>query len=109
MRGLLRVLFRLSNSGNPASFHNERTLIVANHESLIDGLLLALFMPVRATFVVHTEVAKNPLFRRLLTFTPHGVVDSTSPLAIKVIWQDGLCEAKEFGRGGREPGDDRPG
>ena len=92
LRGLLRVLFRLSISGSPASFHNERTLIVANHESLIDGLLLALFMPVRATFVVHTEVAKNALFRRLLTFIPHVVVDSTSPLAIKVI-----CKLVESG------------
>ena len=92
LRGLLRVLFRLSITGNPASFHNERTLIVANHESLIDGLLLALFLPVRATFVVHTEVAKNALFRRLLTFIPHVVVDSTSPLAIKVI-----CKLVESG------------
>jgi hypothetical protein len=43
-----------------AQFHNERTLIVANHESFLDGLLLALFLPVDATFVVHTEIARNP-------------------------------------------------
>ncbi|MGO9933708.1 MAG: 1-acyl-sn-glycerol-3-phosphate acyltransferase [Steroidobacteraceae bacterium] len=71
LRGLLRLLFRISIAGDPASFHNERTLIVANHESLIDGLLLAVFLPVRATFVLHTEVARNPLFRRLLTLIPH--------------------------------------
>jgi len=93
LRGLLRVLFRLSITGDPAAFHNERTLIVANHESFLDGLLLALFLPVRATFVVHTEVVKNPLFRRLLTLIPHVLVDSTSPLAIKVI-----CKLVESGR-----------
>ena len=92
LRGLLRLLFRISTTGDTGSFHNERTLIVANHESLIDGLLLALFLPVRATFVVHTEVAKNVLFRRLLTFIPHVLVDSTSPLAIKVI-----CKLVESG------------
>src|SRR5580692_3677050 len=92
LRGVLRLVFRLSITGDPASFHNERTLIVANHESFLDGLLLALFLPVRATFVVHTEVLKNSLFRRLLTLIPHVVVDSTSPLAIKVI-----CKLVESG------------
>ena len=92
LRGVLRLVFRLSITGDPASFHNERTLIVANHESFLDGLLLALFLPVRATFVVHTEVVKNSLFRRLLTLIPHVVVDSTSPLAIKVI-----CKLVESG------------
>jgi acyl-[acyl-carrier-protein]-phospholipid O-acyltransferase/long-chain-fatty-acid--[acyl-carrier-protein] ligase len=92
LRGFLRLLFRLSVAGDAASFHNERTLIVANHESFLDGLLLALFLPVRATFVVHTEVLKNSLFRRLLTLIPHVVVDSTSPLAIKVI-----CKLVESG------------
>ena len=92
LRGVLRLVFRLSVTGDPASFRNERTLIVANHESFLDGLLLALFLPVRATFVVHTQVASNPLFRRLLTLIPHVVVDSTSPLAIKVI-----CKLVESG------------
>ena len=92
LRGVLRLVFRLSITGDPASFHNERTLIVANHESFLDGLLLALFLPVRATFVVHTQVASNSLFRRLLTLIPHVVVDSTSPLAIKVI-----CKLVESG------------
>ncbi len=92
MRGLLRILFRISITGDPASFHNERTLIVANHESFLDGLLLALFLPVRATFVVHTQVAQNPLFRRTLALIPHLLVDTTSPLAIKAI-----CKLVESG------------
>ena len=59
--------------------------IVANHESFLDGLLLAVFLPVAATFVVHTEVTKGAWVRWLLRFVPHLVVDSTSPMAIKVI------------------------
>jgi acyl-[acyl-carrier-protein]-phospholipid O-acyltransferase / long-chain-fatty-acid--[acyl-carrier-protein] ligase len=84
LRVLMRVLFRVQVSGDASVFTNERTLIVANHESLIDGFLLALFLPVKATFVVHTVVTKNALFRVLLRFVPHLVVDSTSPLAIKL-------------------------
>jgi acyl-[acyl-carrier-protein]-phospholipid O-acyltransferase/long-chain-fatty-acid--[acyl-carrier-protein] ligase len=85
LRTLMRVMFRVRISGDPALFANPRTLIVANHESLLDGFLLALFLPVAATFVVHTQVTQNALFRRLLNFVPHLAVDSTSPLAIKQI------------------------
>ncbi|HXC09128.1 MAG TPA: 1-acyl-sn-glycerol-3-phosphate acyltransferase, partial [Steroidobacteraceae bacterium] len=85
LRGLLRLLFRVSIRGDATVFQNERTLIVANHESFLDGLLLAVFLPVAATFVVHTEVTKGAWVRWMLRFVPHLVVDSTSPMAIKVI------------------------
>ena len=84
-RAALRVLFRVHVTGLEDQFANDRTLIVANHESLLDGLLLAAFLPVDATFVVHTEVLKSAFFRWVLKFIPHLSVDSTSPLAIKLI------------------------
>lgn len=84
-RGLLRVLFRVRVTGSASEFDNERTLIVANHESFLDGLLLAAFLPVDATFVVHTTVTHSAFFRWALRFIPHLRVDSTSPLAVKVI------------------------
>jgi acyl-[acyl-carrier-protein]-phospholipid O-acyltransferase/long-chain-fatty-acid--[acyl-carrier-protein] ligase len=82
---VMRLLFRVSVTGNRSVFANERTLIVANHQSLLDGLLLALFLPIEATFVVHTQVARGWLFRQLLRFIPHLLVDSMSPLAMKQI------------------------
>jgi acyl-[acyl-carrier-protein]-phospholipid O-acyltransferase/long-chain-fatty-acid--[acyl-carrier-protein] ligase len=85
-------LFRVRVHGDTSQFLNERTLIVANHESLIDGLLLAVFLPVHATFVVHTTVARNPLNAWMLRFIPHLLVDSTSPLAMKII-----CKLVETG------------
>src|SRR5690242_16756929 len=85
LRVLLRPLFRVRVTGDPGEFRNTRTLIVANHESFLDGLLLGAFLPVKATFVVHTQVAANPLFRFMLRFVPHLAVDSASPLAMKLI------------------------
>jgi acyl-[acyl-carrier-protein]-phospholipid O-acyltransferase / long-chain-fatty-acid--[acyl-carrier-protein] ligase len=85
LRVLLRPLFRVRVTGNPDFFVNARTLIVANHESFVDGLLLATFLPVNATFVVHTQVAANPFFAWLLRFVPHLTVDPGNPLAIKLI------------------------
>ena len=84
-RALMRLLFRVSITGDPAVFTNARTLIVANHESFLDGLLMGVFLPVEATFVVHTEVTKNTFMRWMLKLVPHLLVDSTSPLAIKQI------------------------
>jgi acyl-[acyl-carrier-protein]-phospholipid O-acyltransferase / long-chain-fatty-acid--[acyl-carrier-protein] ligase len=93
LRGVLKPLFRVRLAGESGEFANERTLIVANHESFVDGLLLAVFLPVSATFVVHTQVLRNLLFRWFLRFIPHLAVDSTSPLAMKLI-----CRLVESGQ-----------
>ena len=85
LRFVMKALFRVEVSGDMTAFDNPRTLIVANHESFIDGLLIGLFLPVDAVFVVHSQIADRPLFRLLLRFVNHLVVDSTSPLAIKLI------------------------
>src|SRR6266436_9588919 len=84
-RVLLRPLFRVELSGDAREFANERTLIVANHESFLDGVLLGGFLPVGATFVVHSQVVSKWYFRWLLRYVPHLAVDSTSPLALKLI------------------------
>ena len=85
LRLLARLLFRIKVEGSASEFKNPRTLIIANHESFLDGLLLGLFLPINATFVVHTQIATNPFFKRMLKLIPHVVVDSTSPLSMKVI------------------------
>ena len=84
-RLILRPLFRVELTGDAGEFANERTLIVANHESFLDGVLLGGFLPVGAVFVVHSQVMDKWYFRWVLKFVPHLAVDSTSPLAMKVI------------------------
>ena len=85
LRVLLRPLFRVAFTDRPGAFANARTLIVANHESFLDGMLIGAFLPINATFVVHTQIAAQPLFRVLLRFVPHLAVDATNPLAMKLI------------------------
>ena len=85
LRTILKAVFRVNLVGDTSTFINPRTLVVANHESFLDGLLLGLMMPVDAMFVVHSQVAKHPFMGPLLRFIPHLAVDSTSPLAIKQI------------------------
>ena len=60
LRSLCRLLFRVEIKGTMSSgLAAERLLVVANHESFLDGLLLGLFLPVDPVFVVHTAIANN--------------------------------------------------
>jgi acyl-[acyl-carrier-protein]-phospholipid O-acyltransferase/long-chain-fatty-acid--[acyl-carrier-protein] ligase len=80
-----RVIFRVDVSGIANLPKQGKLLIIANHESFLDGLLLGLFLPIRATFVVHTTVLNHWLFRQVLRLTPYLAVDPTSPLAMKKV------------------------
>lgn len=85
LRVVCRILFRVEIRGSANVPSDGKLLVIANHESFLDGLLLGLFLPVRATFVVHTTVLDNPVFRLLLARVPHLAVDPTSPLAMKKV------------------------
>ena len=84
MRHIAELLFRVRVNGDLPD-ECKRLLIVANHESFLDGLLLGLFLPLDPVFVVHTGVVRNPLFRLVLTLTDYLAVDPTSPMAMKKV------------------------
>lgn len=84
LKCIAQVLFRVEVTGaDPAKFANQRTLVVSNHESFLDGLLLWLFLPTEVTFLVHTSVLQNRFFKWLLSFVPHRAIDTTNPLGIR--------------------------
>ncbi|HWV19162.1 MAG TPA: bifunctional acyl-ACP--phospholipid O-acyltransferase/long-chain-fatty-acid--ACP ligase [Rhodocyclaceae bacterium] len=90
LRPILRLLTRLLYRVKLRNPHNtrldaERLLIVANHESLLDGLLLGLYLPANPVFVVNTRIAAIPLFRLILSIVDYLTVDPSSPMAIKKI------------------------
>lgn len=82
---ICRVIFRVDVMGIANLPKQGKLLIIANHESFLDGLLLGLFLPIRATFVVHTTVLNHWFFRQILRLTPYLAVDPTSPLAMKKV------------------------
>lgn len=85
LRGVARLVFRLRVQGELSVFKAERLLIIANHESFLDGLLLGLFLPVNPVFVVHTGIARLWYFRLILSLADYLVVDPTSPMAMKKV------------------------
>lgn len=85
LRGILSLLYRVELKGDIKHLQHEKTLVVANHQSLLDGLLLAIYLPIDATFVVNTAIAKKPLFKVILSLSRYLTVDPTSPLAMKTV------------------------
>ncbi|RJX30989.1 MAG: bifunctional acyl-ACP--phospholipid O-acyltransferase/long-chain-fatty-acid--ACP ligase [Oxalobacter sp.] len=84
---LCKVLFRVEvKSANP-NFNVPRLIIVANHESFLDGLLLGLFLPINPIFVVNTHVSRVSVFRFILSMVDYITVDPTNPIATRQIMQ----------------------
>ena len=86
LRILARLLFRVEfRNPHDTSFASPRLVIVANHESFLDGLLLGLFLPVSPVFVVNTQIAKVPWFKAILHLVDHLCVDPVNPMGMKTI------------------------
>lgn len=89
IKTILKSIFKLFYQvevTNDAKWNNERTLIIANHQSFIDGLLIGLFLPCNnATFVVHSTVLRNPFFKMVLSLVNYLPVDTTNPMAMKKV------------------------
>lgn len=89
VQGLLGFLFHSRVSGI-ANFKRagSKVLIVSNHVSLLDGVLLAAFMPERITFAINTGWTQKwfiPVIRLLVDFYP---VDPVNPLSVRALAEE---------------------
>ena len=62
-----------------------RAVIVANHVSMIDALLLGTFLPGKPTFAIDTHIARKWWVKPFLMLGEALPVDPTSPLATKTM------------------------
>lgn len=66
---------------------DDRVIVVANHTSFLDGLLLYLFLPFPVTFAINTHQHQQwyvRLVRRVVDFFP---LDPTNPLSLRALIQ----------------------
>lgn len=85
-RLILSTLYRVKVNGLENYYAaGDRVVIVANHTSLIDALLLAAFLPDKLTFAVNTQAAKKWWIKCFLNLVDAFPVDSTNPMSIKTL------------------------
>lgn len=82
-RTLLRLFYRIEVEGSLPDA--SRMLIISNHQSFLDGVIIGAFLPVSPTYLVHTTIANRWYFKIPLYFIRHEVVDTEKPLAIKTL------------------------
>ena len=85
LRALFQTAFRIRANGLQRPIDSHKLLVIANHASFLDGLLLGLFLPFDPVFVVNTDIAKHWFFKRILSLSVYLCVDPTNPMAIKTI------------------------
>ena len=85
LKNIFRLLFRIRATGFDQNIDTAKLMVIANHESFLDGLLLGLFLPFEAVFVVNTGVRNNWFFRLILSQVDYLAVDASSPMAIKKV------------------------
>jgi acyl-[acyl-carrier-protein]-phospholipid O-acyltransferase/long-chain-fatty-acid--[acyl-carrier-protein] ligase len=86
MAWLLDLLYRVDVRGLKHLHEaGDRVLIVANHLSFLDAVLIAAYVPEELTFAIDSHIAKQRFIKFFLSLAKTYPMDPTNPLAIRAL------------------------
>lgn len=85
---LLKLVFKVKVTGlEHLKDLDERTLIVANHTSFLDGILLTLFLPIKVSFAIHGQYYNKWWMTPVKYIVSLFAIDHSDPMAMKSLIQ----------------------
>ena len=85
---LLKLVFKVKVTGlEHLKDLDERTLIVANHTSFLDGILLTLFLPIKVSFAIHGQYYNKWWMTPVKRIVSLFAIDHSDPMAMKSLIQ----------------------
>ncbi|MCI5073326.1 AMP-binding protein [bacterium] len=103
LKTLFKLIYRVEVTGIE-NFHRagSRVLIVANHLSFLDAMLIALYLPEKPMFAINSQVANVWYFKPLINLVKVFPIDPSSAMAtrsmIKELKKDEKCVIFPEGR-----------
>jgi acyl-[acyl-carrier-protein]-phospholipid O-acyltransferase / long-chain-fatty-acid--[acyl-carrier-protein] ligase len=86
VRSLLSLLYRVKVEGvGHYRETGERVLIIANHASFLDPVVLWAFLPDDVTFAINTHIATRAWVKPALKLVPAFAMDPMQPMSIKAL------------------------
>ncbi len=83
LKKIMALLFRVRTINFGRLKMEGKVIIAPNHPSFLDGVLLYLFLPKEAVYVINTDIARR--FSFILRFVNHLTIDPLNPYALKQI------------------------
>ena len=83
IKTILKFLFRVQVVGDAKEFNQDKCLITPNHVSFIDGVLVALFLPVKPVFAVYSTFATPRMIKLLKPYVDIVPLDPANPLGLR--------------------------
>lgn len=84
LRPMLTFIFRIEVTGlDNYQKAGERVLIISNHTSFLDPLLLGVFLPDDITFAINTQISQRWWLKPFLGLSGVFPMDPTHPLSLK--------------------------
>lgn len=89
LRMILKTLYRVEVSGKE-NFHaaGKRVLIISNHTSFLDGVLLVAFFPEKVTFAISPIQARRWWIKPLLSLVRTFAINPAHPIKTKTLIKD---------------------
>jgi len=86
LRTIFEVFFKVDVKGIKNIFKaGKNVLLIANHTSLLDGLLIAAFTEGDITFALNTTWGKKKLMKFFAHFVDFAMLDPTNPMSMRTL------------------------